>query len=405
MARSLIGTTIAQYQVVAKLGQGPHSVVYKAWQPSLERYVALKILNRYDEKTLHKFQAEARLTAHLIQQGVPHIRQLYEVGWTSDGLLFVALDYVEDSLSGFLHRTRDQGRQIDPSAAARLLQPVAEALDAVHKLGWVHLDIKPQNILITQDGRALLADFGIAQQRGTTTHACTPLYASPEQAAGDRPVGPWSDIYSLGVVLYEMVAGQPPFEADQDIVILSQHLELSPAAAVLRRSNPVLSRHQERAILKALAKAPDKRHKTAGSLMGTMLQSDTRASSLRHTPVRVHTGSSRGGQPVRRLVLAAGLIVLMVLLFLLAQAMWLRLPTVGPEETRLPATAVWTSPQPAGETPQPLATEPRPSAVPSTPSPTPWPTVTLAPTATRTPRPTATRTAEPTPQATPLSTP
>ncbi|MFN2225573.1 MAG: serine/threonine-protein kinase, partial [Anaerolineae bacterium] len=224
MDASLIGRQLGQYEVLARLGRGQHSVVYKAWQKNLERYVTLKVLYRCDEATRHKLQEEALLTADLIQRGAPNIRQIYEVGQTADGYLFVALEYVEGSLHSVMERVRRGRRLVDSAAAARLLMPVAQALDAVHSMGWVHLDIKPQNILISSMGRAMLADFGIARRRGMHTRACTPLYASPEQADGDRPVGPWSDIYSLGVVLYEMVTGRPPFQAELDLVILNKHL-------------------------------------------------------------------------------------------------------------------------------------------------------------------------------------
>ena len=117
MASTLIGHVIGQYKVVAELGRGQHSVVYKAWQQSLQRYVALKVLQHYDEKTFRKFQDEARLTARFIQDGVPNIRQVYEVGQTADGYLFVALEYVDDSLRSVLRRARENNRRINPPSA------------------------------------------------------------------------------------------------------------------------------------------------------------------------------------------------------------------------------------------------------------------------------------------------
>jgi serine/threonine protein kinase len=106
-------------------------------------------------------------------------------------------------------------------------------------MAWgVHLDIKPQNTLIGGEGRAMLADFGIAQRQGSCTTACTPSYASPEQTAGDWPVSRWGDIYSLGVVLYEMIAGCLPVHDDHNIVLLNQHLENTPPSP--RRVNPQL---------------------------------------------------------------------------------------------------------------------------------------------------------------------
>jgi len=376
MAESLIGREIGQYKVTAELGRGQHSTVYRAWQPSLERYVALKILRRYDEATLAKFQAEARLVAQLVQQGVPNIRQVYEVGQTADGYLFVALQYVEDSLRNVLRRAKARNRRFRPEAAARLLQPVAEALDAIHSLGWVHLDIKPQNILITRSGRAVLADFGIAQRRGMTTHACTPAYASPEQAAGDRPVGPWSDIYSLGVVLYEMVAGHPPVRGDQDIVLLTQHLEVTPPSP--RKVNAHLTASQDRAIFKALAKEPAKRFGTAGEFIAALLETEPFLSSVIKTPGAVLGATPRRGP--RWLLLG---LVLLVVAALVVAAVWLLQPGLPASVPTGAPTAVVVTSTPAAPTLAPPTGTPRPPTVTAPPTATLVPTATLAPTATR----------------------
>lgn len=379
MADLLSGQTIAQYQVLAELGRGQHAVVYKAWQASLGRHVALKVLHHYSDSTFQKLQAEARLTAYLLQQGVPNVRQLYEVGQTDDGTPFVALEYVDDSLRSTLQRARQQNQRINPVAAARLLEPVAQALDAIHGLGWVHLDLKPQNILIARGGRAVLADFGIAQRAGSRTHACTPAYASPEQAAGDRPVGPWSDIYSLGAVLYEVVAGHPPVRGDNDMVLLRQHLEVTPPSP--RRVNPLLTLGQEKAIFKALAKSRQKRYSRATDLIQVMLQSDAAA---------VPKSLSSRRRPTLRLLLMLGtLAVLIALLALAAWALWSQLPS-GLAEPKAAGTTGATAPASLPASPSSLATgaqTPRPT---TTPTATTLPTATLASTATRAVQPVTT---------------
>jgi serine/threonine protein kinase len=381
MVNSLIGQTIGQYRVVAELGRGQHSIVYKAWQQSLERHVALKVLRHYDENTFQRFQFEARLAAQLMQQGAPNIRQVYEVGQTADGYLFVALEYANDSLQNVLRRACEQGHQINPTAGAQLLRPVAEALDAIHSRGWVHLDVKPQNILILKGGRSLLADFGIAQRRGTQSHACTPLYASPEQAAGDRPVGPWSDIYSLGVVLYEMVTGCPPVRGDQDIVLLHGHLEVAPPPP--RRANPGLSRGQERAILKALAKSPKDRFRTAGELVEAMLRPDLLMSGVRDLPHITTSWTRRVPRAARIGGLMAAILVPLALLG------WMLWPGLRPGVPVATATAT--------ETAVSATLSPTPSATATaTPTATQRPTATLAPTSTQTPRPAAKPTRTPT---------
>jgi serine/threonine protein kinase len=392
VAKSLVGTTVGQYQVVAELGRGQHSAVYKAWQQSLERPVALKVLRHYDETTLHRFQAEARLTARLIEDGVPNIRRVYEVGQTPDRKLFVSLEYVEDSLRNVLQRFSEQGRRISPAAAAGLLQPLADALDALHRLGWVHLDIKPQNILISGSGRAVLADFGITQRQGTQTHSCTPTYASPEQAAGDRPVGPWSDIYSLGAVLYEIVTGHPPVRGDIDIVLLNQHLDVTPPSP--RKANPGLSAVQERAIMRALAKAPEDRYRTAGELIEDLVRGATERSGLADTPSIIAGAASGWTRRLPRPVLIGGIVVAMLaVLVLVSLAIWQQGPgrfgTPGSEVTSTLTLFPAATPAPTTNIRQPTAVvEPTSSRV---------PTATLAPTYTRIVRPTAPPSPSPTP--------
>ena len=386
MADSLIGRTLGQYRVESELGRGQHSTVYKAWQVSLERHVALKVLRHYDKQTLVKFQNEARLTAQLMQRRVPNIRRVYEVGQTKDGYLYVALEYVEDSLRNLLRRAKDRNYRLKPQAAAELLQPIARALDAMHRQGWVHLDVKPQNILIRKGGGALLADLGIAQRRGAQTHACTPVYASPEQAAGDRPVGPWSDIYSLGVVLYEMVAGHPPVRGDQDLVLLTQHLEVTPPSP--RKVNPGLSVNQEQAIYKALEKSPSDRFDTATDLIQAILDSEPAKSKMVRTPDAIP--SPRSGRPPRWAVVSLVVMLVLVIVVLAVWALWPREPVGVPLPTKAPAkTSRPTAASTASETP---------TAIPATRTfmPTIQPTSTLAPTLTRTPKPSATLTLEPT---------
>jgi serine/threonine-protein kinase len=255
-----------------------------------------------------------------------------------------------------------------------LLEPVAQALDALHSLGWVHLDIKPQNILLAKGGRAVLADFGIAQRRGEVTRACTPAYASPEQAAGDRPVGPWSDIYSLGVVLYEMVAGHPPVRGAHDIVLLNQHLEVSPPSP--RKVNPQLTLQQERAIFCALAKSPRERYRSAGQLVDDFYSTETRLSSVVKTPnLRLRPAGGRRAGGRRALLLA---VVAVLVLIAIVVAIWLvssDLLATGPARVEPPAVTV----------PSVLATATASPTLRLTATPSPRPTVTLAPSTTPVP--------------------
>jgi serine/threonine-protein kinase len=402
MAKSLIGRTIDQYRVVGELGRGRYSVVYKAWHQSLERYVALKVLQRGDESTFKKFQTEARLTAYLIQEGAPNVRQLYKVGRTPEGYLFVALEYVEDSLANVLQRAKAGQHRSDPAAAARLLKPVAEALDAIHSLGWVHLDIKPQNILINGRGVAMLADFGIAQRQGASTAACTPAYASPEQAAGDRPVGPWSDVYALGVVLYEMIAGQLPVRGDQDIVLLLQHLEQTPPSP--RSVNARLGPEQEKALFKALAKAPQSRFRSAGEFIQAM-QPDALDVSGIQDPEREREPRSKRRRKIAYLLLGiAALVLFLALIGLIGWLLWPQL-AAGPvvetgtaQATEAPVVINTETVAPPSGT---VTVVPKPSRAPTDTRP---PTATLAMTSTWTPIPTPRPTREATATATATTT-
>jgi serine/threonine-protein kinase len=352
-----VGQTIGRYRLVAEVGRGQHAVVYQAWQPSLERYVALKVLHHYDRQTMAKLQAEARLTAQLIQQGVPHLREVYEVDRTDTGHPFVVLEFVEDSLVHLLRRCRERKRLMNPIAAAELLLPVAQALDAMHQLGWAHLDVKPQNILLTREGRTMLADLGIAQRIGSRTHACTPAYASPEQAAGDRPIGPWSDIYSLGAVLYQMVAGHPPVRGEQDIVLLTQHLEVTPPPP--RRVNPQISAGQEQIIYRALEKSPQKRFETANEFLKALIAPDPLLTNIIQTPSRILNRARRRGRRPSRLAVWGGILLLTILLLLALAIFWPR-PAVAP--TPSPGEITPDMPLPTATQP---AIIPRPTATPS----------------------------------------
>jgi serine/threonine-protein kinase len=293
----------------------------------------------------------------LIQQGVPHLREVYEVNRTDAGHPFVVLEFVAESLAHLLRRSRERQRLMSPAAAAGLLLPVAQALDAMHYLGWVHLDVKPQNILLTREGRTLLADLGIAQRVGSRTHACTPAYASPEQAAGDRPVGPWSDVYSLAAVLYQMVAGHPPVRGEQDIVLLTQHLEVMPPPP--RRVNPQISAGQEQVIFRALDKSPRKRFATANDFLQALTAPDPLRTGIIQAPSRILNRARQRGRRPSRLALWGTMLLLAILLLLALAVLWPRpaaAPTPSPQEVATDAT--WpTATQPA--------IVPRPTATPS----------------------------------------
>lgn len=256
----LIGQSLGQYQIVELIGKGGMATVYRALQPALGRSVAVKVLPPVlaaDETFVARFRREAMVVAGLAH---PNILPVYDFG-AFNGYLAIIMMYV---LGGTL-RAR-LGEPMPVTTAVRIAGQVAEALSYAHERGIVHRDVKPTNILMARPDWALLADFGIAQlaDRRTLTltggKIGTPEYMSPEQAAGD-PVDARSDLYSLGVVLYEMLTGRVPFTAPTTLATLQQHLHapLPPITSIRRDLPPGLVE----VVNRALAKAPAARFASA----------------------------------------------------------------------------------------------------------------------------------------------
>jgi serine/threonine-protein kinase len=261
------------YEIVGRLGQGGMGVVYRAWQVSLKRPVALKML-RGDgalaaPDQLARFRAEAEALACLQH---PNIVQIHEVG-EAHGRPYLALELVE---GGSLDRQLAGGPQ-PHRAAAELVRTLARAVDAAHQKGIVHRDLKPANVLLTADGTPKVTDFGLAKQfagepatstsPGQTQSGAilgTPAYIAPEQTRGARKAGPAADVYALGAVLYELLTGRPPFQAPTVLDLLELVRGQEPVPPT--RLQPKLPRDLETICLKCLRKEPDRRYATAAAL-------------------------------------------------------------------------------------------------------------------------------------------
>jgi predicted Ser/Thr protein kinase len=314
---------LAHYDVLDELGRGGAGVVYRARQRMLQRLVALKMMARTipDPDDCRRFRAEAEIIARLRH---PHIVQIFEVG-EYRGQPFLALELVE---GGSLREQLARGRPNLPQAV-RLVEKLARAVAHAHASGIVHRDLKPGNILLTPDGEPRITDFGVAklldaQQEKTQTGAVigTPEYMAPEQAEGEvRRVGPLTDIYALGVILYELLTGRRPIEGGTAAALLARIGRVEPAP--LRRWLPGAPADLEAVCQKCLEKEPQRRYASADDL----------ADDLRHflqgKPVSVRPVGPlrRFGRWCRRQPWPAallGLAALFVLsLAIAAPAMWL----------------------------------------------------------------------------------
>lgn len=262
--------SFGKYRVTQVLGRGGMAEVYQARDPVLDRKVAIKVIHPHlagDGGFGERFRREARLVASLRH---PHIVQLYDYD-VSNGQPFMVMEYLDGgTLKERLIDLRARGETMPLEQIERLLAALASALDYAHARGAVHRDIKPTNILLTPTGEPVLTDFGIAkilsdavQFTMTGGVVGTPAYMAPEQAANES-VDVRTDLYSLGVVLYEMATGRVPFEGDSPTAVMLQHLTTPPPPP--RRHNPALPEAVEAVILKALAKNPDERFRSVGEL-------------------------------------------------------------------------------------------------------------------------------------------
>lgn len=309
----------SQYEIERELGHGAMATVYLAKDLKHDREVAVKVLRDDVGFALgaERFRREIELVTHLSH---PHILPIYDSG-EADGELYYVMPFVDgESLRAKLNRER----QLSLEEALRITSEVASALDYSHRRGIIHRDIKPENILL-EDGQALLADFGIARaasalgrDRLTSTGISvgTPVYMSPEQGTADPHLDGRTDIYSLGCVLYEMLAGSPPFTANTTQALLARHsLDQVPSITVVRSSVP---EEVEEIILRALEKVPADRFATAAEFASAVTAAQQTGSYTVNRTGRRTRGTRRHVvRNWRRMEISVG-----AMLFLLAGGLW-----------------------------------------------------------------------------------
>jgi serine/threonine-protein kinase len=442
----LIGKSLGPYQILREIGRGGMAVVYEGYQPLLARRVAIKMLLPHlavDTSLVRRFLQEARSAASLSHPNIVTIYDVVEQG----GQYYIVMQHLPGQP---LNRLIRQAGNLPLPRAADILAQIAAALDYAHGRGIVHRDIKPANIIVCPavpgivgpDDHAVLTDFGVARAAEASsltsfgTVIGTPEYMSPEQAKGET-AGPASDLYSLGIVLYEMLSGRVPFRAPNTPALLFKQVYETPPQ--VRTYAPDLPEGIEGVLVRALAKQPEDRF-GAGSELARVLQDlagarspvssppprirppeETRPGTTKLLPKRVAAGKQQGRPQEHTTVVSPALPgwllpIMGVIIFILlgaVVALWPRSPSAPPApaiETAVvvatpavvvEASALTTSTlPPAVSEARPSPTAPAPAATPTRP----LPTVTSPPEPTSTPASSATPTpAAPTVRATPIA--
>jgi serine/threonine-protein kinase len=397
--QNLIGHTLGNYEIVEEIGKGGMGVVYKAVQPSLQRFVAIKVLRpplTFDDQFVQRFQREALAAGHLRN---PHIVTVLDVG-QEHGLHYIVMEFLQGRTLGALIRQEwGAGHALTLPRVATIVDQIASALDDAHQHGLVHRDVKPANIFVDDRDRVTLTDFGIAKAAAETERLTqtgvsigTPEYMSPEQARGEE-VDHRSDVYALGIVVYQMLTGRVPFQATTPLAVLYKQIhEPLPALSSVR---PGLPLSLDRVLDQALAKEPEERYGSAGALAEAFNGATRRAvanvdaQDTAPDVVAVFDEIDPGlEEPDRRRVwpwvLAA---VVTAVLGVVLLALW-----IGPGNTRRTPTPLALASPPAAATEEQSVVTAQPS-----------PTVTLAPTSTP-PSPTDTAEATTAPVETPTPT-
>jgi serine/threonine protein kinase len=307
-ADDYIGKTVAgRYKVEVMLGEGGMGKVYKANQVALDKPIVLKVLRQAllsDERTVARFQREAKAASRLNH---PNSIGVIDFGQAEDGALYMAMEFVNGK---DLHHILSREWPIPEARIIRIVSQVLSALSDAHKAGVIHRDLKPENIMVEQrrgdPDFVKVLDFGIAKimdgsgdEGPALTRAgfvCgTPEYMSPEQARGAQ-LDPRSDLYAVGVILYQLTSGMLPFDSDSAVGFATKHLTEIPVTPSKRRPDARISPPMERLIMKAMAKDPNERPQTAEAFRAELIAIDKERRA--QAPLRRGTGNSLGPRKV-----------------------------------------------------------------------------------------------------------
>ncbi len=270
----LIGKQLGDYTIVGLLGRGGMSRVYRGYDENLQRYAAVKVISSdfattSEEEYTRRFQSEARAIAHLRH---PNIVGIYQFG-RSEGIYYMAQVFLEGKdLRVVLKSYAERGEHMPSGEMLRIVGDIAAALDYAHAQGVIHRDVKPSNIMLERHtGRAILMDFGLALsvQEGTTGETFgSAHYIAPEQALSSAQAVPQSDLYSLGIVIYEILAGQVPFDDPSAMSVALKHLNVAPPPPSVY--NPNIPQAVEEVVLRALDKDPQRRYPSGKALVAAL---------------------------------------------------------------------------------------------------------------------------------------
>ena len=273
---SWIGKSLnRRYKIEEMLGQGGMSAVYKANDPNLKRVVAIKLIHAHlsnDSNFVTRFEEEAAAVAQLRH---PNIIQVFDFDHDEESdSYYMVLEFVPgETLQQHLERLNKGGRKLSSQNAIEYMINICDAVGYAHQRGMIHRDIKPANLMINVMGQAILMDFGIAKIVGGQSHTATgavvgtAMYMSPEQIKGESPDSR-SDIYSLGVTLFEMVSGQPPYKADSAMTLMMMHV--NDPVPDIKKLNPDVPNELVAIINKALAKDPNDRYQTVAQMAAAL---------------------------------------------------------------------------------------------------------------------------------------